>query len=69
METSTLTFAWLCIIFPFIGVVAVPLMDRISAFLRNAAAVGFPLLAAACALMILPNLWHPEHLPLQSSLI
>jgi len=69
MEASTLKFAWLCIIFPFIGVLAIPLMARISKFLRNAVAVGFPLLAAACSLMILPNLWHPENLPLQSSLV
>lgn len=66
---DTLQLAWLCMIFPFIGVVMIALMDRISPTLRSAAAVLFPLLSAAASLMILPNLFHPEALPLESSII
>lgn len=66
---DTLQLAWLCMIFPFIGVVMIALMDRINPTLRSAAAVLFPLLSAAASLMILPNLFHPEALPLESSII
>jgi NADH-quinone oxidoreductase subunit L len=64
---DTLQLAWLCMLFPFIGVVAIFVLARIHPRLRNAAAVFFPFLSAVASLMILPNLFHPEKLPLESS--
>lgn len=66
---DTLQLAWLCMILPFIGVVMIALTDRINPTLRSASAVFFPLLSVAAGLMILPNLFHPEALPLESSII
>lgn len=56
-------------IFPFIGVIAIFVAAPIHPRLRNAAAVFFPLLSAVASLMLLPHLFHPEPLPLESSFV
>lgn len=62
-------FAWLSISFPFIGVCAVWMLARVDARLRDAAAVVFPGLAAISSLVLLPSLFRPETLPVESSFI
>ncbi|MGD2271231.1 MAG: proton-conducting transporter membrane subunit, partial [Desulfobacterales bacterium] len=62
-------FAWLCLLFPFIGVVSIPVLARVHPKLRNAAAVFLPFLSALASLMLLPYLFHPESLPIESSAV
>ena len=62
-------FAWLCIIFPFIGVILVPLLSRVHIRLSNGASVFFPFLAAVASLMLLPSLFNNQSLPIESSFI
>ncbi|RPJ69583.1 MAG: NADH-quinone oxidoreductase subunit L, partial [Desulfobacteraceae bacterium] len=57
-------FAWLCLIFPFIGVLVTPFLARIGYVLMGYGAVLFSFLAAAATLMLLPLLFTPERLPL-----
>lgn len=66
---DTLQLAWLCMIFPFAGVVSIFLLAKVHPKLRNAAAVFFPFLSAAASVMLLPHLFHPEKLPLESSFV
>ena len=64
---DTLTIAWLCVLFPFLGVIFTFLLAKVHPKLRNAAAVFFPFLSALCSLKLLTHLFHPETLPLESS--
>ena len=66
---AELKFAWFCVLFPFIGVFSIPILARIHFRLRDAAAVFFPFLSALASLMLLPNLFHPELLPIESSVV
>jgi len=61
--------AWLCLIFPFIGVLVTPLLARISTSVMNFGAVFFSFLAAVSALMLFPLLFSAEALPLESQLV
>ncbi|WP_052507498.1 NADH-quinone oxidoreductase subunit 5 family protein [Desulfonatronovibrio magnus] len=58
--------AWLCLIFPFIGVLLTPILDRFNSTLRDYGAVFFSFLTAASAVMLLPLLFNAERLPLES---
>jgi NADH-quinone oxidoreductase subunit L len=58
-------FAWLCLIFPFIGVLVTPFLARIGYVLMGYGAVLFSFLAAAATLLLLPLLFSPERLPLE----
>ncbi len=58
--------AWLCIVFPFIGVVVTPFLSRVSVSVMNFGAVFFSFLAAVSALMLLPLLFG-HSLPMESS--
>ena len=64
---DTLKIAWLCVLFPFLGVIFTFLMAKVHPRLRNAAAVFFPFLSAVASLQLLTRLFHPETLPLESS--
>jgi len=64
-----LKFAWLCILFPFIGVLCIPFLAKINPRIRNAGAVFFPCLSALSSLMLMPYLFNPESLPMESSYI
>mgnify|MGYP000143733989 FL=1 len=59
--------AWLCIIFPFIGVVLAPILSRISTSVMNFGAVFFSFLAAVSAVMLLPLLFGSGSLPMEST--
>ena len=59
-------FAWLCLIFPLIGVLLTPFMARISPALRDYGAVFFSFLTAVSAAMLLPLLFDSGRLPLES---
>ncbi|MDZ7759442.1 MAG: NADH-quinone oxidoreductase subunit L [Desulfovermiculus sp.] len=61
--------AWLCLIFPFIGVLLTPILARISTPVMNFGAVFFSFLAAVCAVSMLPLLAAPESLPLESTFV
>jgi len=62
-------YAWLAIILPLIGIPAIFIGSRINDSIRNAAAISFPIMAALCALRLIPLLLHPGTLPLESSWI
>ena len=59
--------AWLCIIFPFIGVILAPILARISTSVMNFGAVFFSFLAAVSAVMLLPLLFESGSLPMEST--
>jgi NADH-quinone oxidoreductase subunit L len=61
-------FAWLCWIFPLIGVPLAPLLARIHPKLRDYGAVFLSFLAALSAVMLIPYLFHLEELPIDSSI-
>lgn len=61
-------FAWLCILFPLIGVLITPLLARIHPKLRDYGAVLFSFLAALASMRLIPLLFHyPSMLPIESS--
>jgi NADH-quinone oxidoreductase subunit L len=62
-----LPFAWLCFIFPLVGVLLTPVFSRIHPKLRDYGAVFFSFLAALSAVMLLPYLFEPSQLPIESS--
>ncbi len=59
--------AWICIVSPIVGVALAPLLARIHVRVRDLGAVSFSLVSAGAALSLLPALWHPEVLPLESN--
>ncbi len=60
-------FAWLCLIFPLIGVAVTPVLARIHPTLRDYGAVFFSGLAAFSAVSLLPHLFQvPSRLPIES---
>jgi NADH-quinone oxidoreductase subunit L len=62
-------FAWLCLIFPLIGVILTPFLSRISTPVMNYGAVFFAFLTAVSAVMMLPLLFSAEKLPLESTFV
>lgn len=67
MDELDIQFAWLCLIFPLIGVVLTPVMARIHPTLRDYGAVFFSGLAAFSAVTLLPYLFdQPSKLPIES---
>lgn len=59
-------FAWLCLIFPLIGVLLTPFLARIGPAFRDYGPVFFSFLTAASAVMLLPLLFDSGRLPLES---
>jgi len=64
----TVIFAWLCWIFPLIGVPLAPLLAKIHPKLRDYGAIFLSFLAALSAVMLIPYLFHLEELPIDSSI-
>lgn len=61
-------FAWLCFLFPLIGVLLTPVLARIHPKLRDYGAVFFSFLSALCSMRLIPLLFlHPSVLPIESS--
>ena len=60
--------AWICIFSPLVGVVVTPLLARIHPKARDMGAVFFSCVSAAMALYLIPGLFHPDTLPLESEL-
>jgi len=61
-------FAWLCIVFPFIGVILTPVLARVHPRLRDYGAVLFSFLAALASVKLIPLLLNnPPALPVESS--
>jgi len=63
----TILFAWLCWIFPLLGVPLAPLLAKIHPKLRDYGAIALSFLAALSAVMLLPYLFQLEELPIDSS--
>jgi NADH-quinone oxidoreductase subunit L len=63
----TVIFAWLCWIFPLVGVPLAPLLAKIHPKLRDYGAIFLSFLAALSAVMLIPYLFHLEELPIDSS--
>lgn len=61
------TFAWLCWIFPLVGVPLSPVLAKIHPKVRDYGEVFLSFLAAVCSVMLIPYLFHPEMLPIDSS--
>jgi NADH-quinone oxidoreductase subunit L len=60
-------FAWLCFLFPFIGVLVTPVLASLHPRLRDYGAVLFSFLAALASMRLIPLLFHPSVLPIESS--
>ena len=60
-------FAWLCWIFPLLGVPLAPILARIHPKLRDYGAIFLSFLGALSAVMLIPYLFHLEALPIDSS--
>jgi len=60
-------FAWLCWIFPLIGVPLSPVLAKIHPKVRDYGAVTLSFLAALSSVMLIPYLFHLEALPIDSS--
>ena len=51
------------------GVCLIPIMSRVHPILRDVTAIIFPFFSAIASLMLLPHLFHPESLPIESSVV
>ena len=60
--------AWICVFSPFAGAAVTPLLARIHPKARDLGAVLFSFSSAVAALYLLPELFHPDSLPLESKL-
>ena len=60
--------AWICIFSPLAGAAVTPVLARIHPRVRDLGAVFFSFVSAATALSLLPELLHPDTLPLESKL-
>ena len=56
---------WLTWVFPFIGAALTPIMVRVSPKLRNYGAIGFSLLGAVSALLLIPTAFYQPPQDLQ----
>ena len=61
--------AWLCFLFPFAGALLSPVLARIHPKLRDYGAVFFSFLAALSTVMLIPYLFSPSKLPIESAVI
>jgi NADH-quinone oxidoreductase subunit L len=61
--------AWLSIVLPIIGVLVTPLLAKVHAKLRDYGAVFFSFLTAVAALRLIPYLFDPSTLPLESKVV
>ncbi|RLB05392.1 MAG: NADH-quinone oxidoreductase subunit L, partial [Deltaproteobacteria bacterium] len=62
-------YAWLCILFPFIGAALTPFLAKIHPKLRDYGAVSFSFLAAFSSVKLLPYLFNPSVLPVESAVV
>ena len=67
MRSTPVLAAWVCLCSPFVGVGVTALLARMSGTARDLAALVFSFVSAAAALRMLPELFHPERLPLESA--
>ena len=58
--------AWVCIFAPFVGVAVTPVVGRVHATARDLVAVLCSFVSAAAALTLVPQLVHPDALPVVS---
>jgi NADH-quinone oxidoreductase subunit L len=65
----TITAAWIAISSPLVGAALTPLLSRVHAKARDLGAVTFSFISAAAALSLLPLLFRPDELPLESNFL
>jgi NADH-quinone oxidoreductase subunit L len=61
--------AWLCIVLPIIGVLVTPILAKVNCKLRDYGAVFFSLLTAVAGLRLIPYLFDPSTLPMESAVV
>jgi len=61
--------AWLCFVLPIIGVLVTPLLARINSTVRDYGAVFFSFLTALAALRLIPYVFDPSTLPVESAVV
>ena len=64
----TVFAAWISIGAPLAGAALTPLLARVHPRARDLGAVSFSFVAAVAAASLLPELWHPERLPVEHNL-
>ena len=64
----TVFAAWISIGAPLAGAALTPLLARVHPRVRDLGAVSFSFVAAAAAVSLLPELWHPDRLPVEHNL-
>ena len=62
-------FAWLCFLFPFAGALLSPVLAQIHPKLRDYGAVSLSFAAAVSSVMLIPYIFHPSQLPIESSFV
>ncbi|MGQ9569687.1 MAG: NADH-quinone oxidoreductase subunit 5 family protein [Thermodesulfovibrionales bacterium] len=62
-------FAWLCFLFPLVGALLSPVLAKIHPKLRDYGEVFLSFLAAVSSLMLIPYLFYPSKLPIESSFV
>ena len=65
----TILYAWLCILFPLIGAPLSPVLARIHPKLRDYGEVFLSFLSALASVMLIPSLFHPLKLPIESAVV
>ncbi len=68
MRSMPILAAWICLGSPFVGVGVTALLARISDKARDLGALVFSFVSAGAALYLIPELFHPERLPLESTI-
>lgn len=63
----TVLVAWICIFSPFVGVATTPLFGRAHGKAQDLSAVLCTLVSTVAALLLLPELLHPDALPIESA--
>ena len=66
MTPSMATAAWVCVIAPFVGGILTPFVARLGSAARVTCVLAFSFVSAAAALSLLPGLFRPESLPIES---
>ncbi|NVM24777.1 MAG: NADH-quinone oxidoreductase subunit L [Desulfobacterales bacterium] len=65
----SILFAWLCIAFPLIGAPLSPVLAKIHPKLRDYGEVFLSFLSAVASVMLIPYLFYPSKLPMESAVV
>jgi len=65
----SILYAWLCVVFPLLGAPLSPVLARIHPKLRDYGEVFLSFLSALASVMLIPYLFHPSQLPIESAVV